>query len=209
VFNPACCVSNGNQRRILLMKKVKVKFAAKYRIRTLEPYLPSAVSSLRLVAVPFLILTIREGHVLFADTLFLLAIASDKADGYLARKLGVSSRLGATFDALIDFLFVGGVFLYFGLVNVYPIWVFILIVFMFAQFMLTSRPSEIVFDPIGKYYGSLLYGAIGLTLLFSEPFARNIIMISFVGVTIFTVVTRLVFLMRKEVHIHKNAALIT
>jgi phosphatidylglycerophosphate synthase len=186
------------------MKRVKLKFAAKYRIRTVAPFLPSAVSSLRLVALPLLILTIREGRVLFADILFLLAMVSDKADGYLARKLGVSSRLGAAFDALADFLFVGGMFLYFCLVNIYPIWVFILIVFMFAQFMLTSRPFKIVFDPVGKYYGSLLYGAIGLTLLFSEPFARNIIMISFVGVTIFTLITRLTFLMSKEVRIRKK-----
>jgi phosphatidylglycerophosphate synthase len=187
------------------MKKVKVKFAAQYRIGTVRPYLPSAVSCLRLAAVPFLILTIREGQVLFADILFLLAIASDKADGCLARKLGVSSRLGAAFDALVDFLFVGGMFLYFVLVNIYPIWVFILVVFMFVQFILTSQSSKIVFDPVGKYYGSLLYGAIGLTLLFSETFARNIIMISFAGVTIFTVMTRLIFLMRKEARIHKKA----
>ena len=181
------------------MRKVDDKFAAAYdKGKAVRPYLPSVVSSLRLVAVPFLILSMVSGQVFVVDVLFLFAIASDKADGYVARKLGVSSKRGAAFDAFVDFLFVGSVFLYFCLTGLYPFWVFLLIVFMFAQFTVTSRLTRIFYDPFGKYYGSLLYGAIGLTILFSQPLARTVIMVSLVAVTLFSVVSRLVFLATRK-----------
>jgi phosphatidylglycerophosphate synthase len=181
------------------MRKVDGKFAAAYnKGKALRLYLPSFVSSLRLGVVPFLILCMGSGRVFLVDFLFLFAIASDKADGIIARKLGVSSRRGAAFDAFVDFLFVGSVFLYFGVIGLYPFWVWMLIVLMFVQFTVTSRVTRIFYDPFGKYYGSLLYGAVGLTILFSQPLARNIIMVSLVAVTLFSVVSRLVFLATRK-----------
>ncbi len=156
-------------------------------------YLPSTFTLLRLATLPTLIFLIDTGQIIPADSLFLLAIGSDLADGYLARKLKVSSKFGANFDASVDFLFIGGVFLYFTIENIYPPWVLLTIVAMFVQFLLSSKLTHVMFDPVGKYYGSLLYGAIGLTMLFPGQNARFTIMIAFACVTIASISSRLVF----------------
>ena len=162
------------------------------------PYLPTAVTLLRLLALPFLFSLITTGQVLFADLLFILAIGSDLADGYLARKMGLSSRFGANLDVIVDTIFTGGMFLYFSLSGIYPSWAFFLIIFMFLQFILTSKLLKITFDPIGKYYGSLLYGAIGLTMLFTGQLAQNIILYSLVVASILTLSGRFVYLIKKR-----------
>jgi len=160
-------------------------------------YLPSAVSSLRFIVLPFLILSISNGLIFLVDFLFLLAIASDLADGYIARRMRVNSQFGANFDVTVDFLFIGGMFLYFTLMDLYPVWTLLLIVFMFVQFIVTSKASKIVYDPIGKYYGSLLFGAIGLTLLFPESLVRDVIAICIVTFTAASLTSRLLWLIRK------------
>ncbi len=76
------------------------------------------------------------------------------------------------------------------MIGAYPIWVFLVIVTMFVQFLVTSKLTKLVFDSVGKYYGSLLYGAIGLTLLFSTQMVRNVIAVALVGVSGVAVVSR-------------------
>ena len=138
------------------------------------------------------------GQIFIVASLFLFVIISDFADGYMARKIGIPTKFGAKFDVSVDFLLIFGIFLYYIVANVYPLWVLLLIITMFAQFMVTSTVLKIMFDPIGKYYGSLLYGAIGLTILFPEPFARELITFIFAGATLFFLVSRLIFLFRKS-----------
>jgi phosphatidylglycerophosphate synthase len=159
--------------------------------------LPFVVTSLRLVTLPFLIFSLSVGQFVFGAFLFLLAIASDLGDGYLARRLGVSSKLGAKFDATVDFVFITGVFFYFVIQGLYPAWILGLIIFMFAQFMITSVLSKAFYDPLGKYYGGFLYGAIGLTIL---PFGTTltcIITILLAGITGVSLTSRLIYLSRR------------
>ena len=162
------------------------------------PYLPSCVTLLRITALPALIFFMYNGQIIFADSLFLLAISSDLADGYLARKLGVSSRFGANFDVSIDFLFISGVFLYFTINGIYPPWILIIIAAMFVQFLVTSNLTKVIFDPFGKYYGSLLYGAIGLTMLFPGQIAGDIITVAFVGVSIASLSSRVIYYVKER-----------
>jgi phosphatidylglycerophosphate synthase len=128
----------------------------------------------------------------------LLAISSDLADGYLARKLRVSSRFGANLDVGVDFLFVAGVFLYFTIRGVYPAWVLVVIVAVFVQFLVTSKLTGVVFDPVGKYYGSLLYGAIGLTMLSPERIVRDVITVAFVGVSAVSLFGRSIYFLKQR-----------
>jgi CDP-diacylglycerol--glycerol-3-phosphate 3-phosphatidyltransferase/cardiolipin synthase len=131
---------------------------------------------------------------LITDLFFLIALSSDFADGYVARRLGVTSDVGAILDASVDFLFIGGMFLQFTLTNMYPPWVFPLTVFMFGQFAITSVLFKRVFDPLGKYYGSLLYGAMGLTILFPPGPADNIITTALLIVSITCLTSRIIYL---------------
>jgi len=158
------------------------------------PHIPTAVTLLRLLAFPFLVSLITAGQLLFADLIFILAITSDFADGYLARKMQSSSQLGANCDIAVDCAFISGMFLYFVLSGIYPFWVLLVIIGMFLQYIVTRKLLKIAFDPIGKYYGSLLYGAIGLTMLFKGQIAQSIILYSLLGVSIFTVSSRAIYL---------------
>ncbi len=97
--------------------------------------------------------------------LFLSLLCTDWLDGYLARRFGLSTKFGIYFDVTTDFIFVFCMFLTFNLKGFVPEWVLVLIIFVFAQFVITSIYSDKIYDPVGKYYGSLLYGAIGLRFI--------------------------------------------
>ncbi len=178
--------------------KATISLEDSLKARRLKAYLPSIISSLRVFTLPFLVLSINGGYIFLSYALFVFIAASDFADGYLARRLGVSSKFGANFDAVVDFLFIGGMFLFFAVEGIYPSWVFLLIVFMFAQFKVTSLLSKVVYDPLGKYYGSMLYGAIGLTLFFQGALAQAVIVTSLVGVTTASLTSRILYLIKKN-----------
>ena len=161
-------------------------------------FIPSAITSIRLCIFPFLLFSYVNGFTLITDTFFLIVLLSDFADGYVARKLHVPSGLGAVFDASVDFLFIGGMFLEFTSIGMYPQWVFPLTVFMFTQFAITSLVFRRVFDPLGKYYGSLLYGAIGLTILFPQKTSVNIITTAFLLVSVACLASRINYLAIKK-----------
>ncbi len=101
-----------------------------------------------------------------ALVLFLFASSTDLIDGYVARKLKSTSREGAYFDATIDFIFITSIFTLFVTQGLYPIWILAIMVFSFALFIITSLRRAKFYDPMGKYFGSLLYIAIGITLLY-------------------------------------------
>jgi phosphatidylglycerophosphate synthase len=159
-------------------------------------YVPSAMTFLRLLAFPLTIFSISIGQIVYADLLFIFAITSDFFDGRVARKLGVSSKFGARLDVMVDFAFIGGMFFYFVEMGFYPLWTLLLIVGMFGQFIVTSWLLKMTYDPFGKYYGSLLYGAVGLTLLLSGQFAHSIILFCLVGVTVVSIASRIFYVIK-------------
>jgi phosphatidylglycerophosphate synthase len=154
-------------------------------------YLPSLVSMLRLVILPFFIYSFLSGLTLLGYSLFLFAVISDFADGYFAKKLQVTSRFGAYYDAAVDAVFIITMFGVFFVSGCYPYWVLLLILFMYAQFAITSFSLEVIYDPVGKYYGSMLYGAIGLMLLFSGQAFYNFVTLTLVAVSAASFFSRL------------------
>jgi phosphatidylglycerophosphate synthase len=163
-------------------------------------YLPTIITVQRLVILPFLLLSLSYHLVFAADTLFLWAIGTDFADGYAAKKLHVTSRFGAQLDATVDFLFIFGIFAYFVGMEFYSMWLLMLIVLEFGQFLVTSHFSKILYDPVGKYYGSLLFGAIGLTLLFSGTLIFNVVTVGVLVITAASLLSRLMYFARVYTH---------
>ena len=168
-------------------------------------YLPSFVSMLRLVILPFFIYSFLSGLTLLGYSLFLFAVISDFADGYFAKKLQVTSRFGAYYDATVDAVFIITMFGVFFVSGCYPYWVLLLILFMYAQFILTSFCLKITYDPVGKYYGSLLYGAIGLTLLFSGQAFYDFVTLAIVATTAVSVFSRLSYWLYSRKHKNKDS----
>ncbi|MCW3983085.1 MAG: CDP-alcohol phosphatidyltransferase family protein [Candidatus Bathyarchaeota archaeon] len=159
-----------------------------------KAFVPSGISTLRLVALPLFLYFFTNGATAGCIVVFGFAQLTDLVDGYVARKLGVTSKFGAYFDAATDFVLVTGIFVAFTLSNYYSAWILLLIVASFTQFIVTSRFHKKLYDPLGKYIGSVLYLAIGLTLLSpTEP----VFLLVEVGFSVFAVasfVTRTVSL---------------
>jgi phosphatidylglycerophosphate synthase len=132
-------------------------------------------------------------------SIFLASIGTDFLDGYIARKLGFTSKLGAYLDVLVDFLFITGMYLTFSLKGIYPLWILLIIVFVFTQFIISNTIlKQTVYDPIGKYFGSILFAGIGATIILSS----NLI---YTTVTVFIAISALASLLSRFIYLlHKK-----
>jgi len=148
--------------------------------------IPSLFTALRLFSVPILFILIIDKLLFFGALLFLTAILTDFLDGYLSRRLEVSSKFGAYFDSATDFTFVFALFVGFITRGFCPFWILIVIMAMFVQFLITSQYAGRSYDPIGKYYGSLLYGVLGLRFIFEGQSFYNVVT---VGITLGAIVS--------------------
>ena len=160
---------------------------------------PWMITVLRIVALPFLIYFFNQDIRAATYVLFLFVVFTDFLDGYLAKKLKTASILGAYFDVTTDFVFVSVMFLVFILEGFYPLWTLLLIVLVFAQFMITSiYLKQANYDPVGKYYGSLMYCGVGLTLLSQEQLMLSIVSFGIVVYTVATLFSRITFLLLRK-----------
>jgi phosphatidylglycerophosphate synthase len=150
----------------------------------------------RLGFVPLLVFLVGNGVLVYGATLFLLLVFTDFLDGYLARKLGVSSKFGTYFDVTADFILVISMFLVFGSMGFCADCVLVVIVAVFVVFMLTSRFSSKIYDPVGKYYGSLLYGEIGLRFVFSGQLFYGLVTAGVVAFSAASILSRATFLLK-------------
>jgi uncharacterized membrane protein len=91
-------------------------------------------------------------------------------------------------------------YLTFILKGIYSAWILFPIIFMFVQFILTNLHSrKTIYDPIGKYYGSLLFGGIGLTLLFPAQIMYNIVTLGIIASTVAAILSRLAYFCKNKV----------
>lgn len=91
--------------------------------------LPNIISLARLMAVPFAVLLILNGLYAAAFWLFVAAGVSDAIDGFLAKRLGQSSALGAYLDPIADKALLVAVYVSLGHAGHLPLWLVILVVF--------------------------------------------------------------------------------
>ncbi len=66
----------------------------------------NALTAIRLLAAPALFAAISSGEAWIAAALFALAVATDFADGWVARRYGEESALGGLVDHAVDAVFV-------------------------------------------------------------------------------------------------------
>jgi cardiolipin synthase len=90
-------------------------------------YLSNQLSLLRLVFIPFVILSILYGQYRTAFLFVLVAGISDGMDGLLARRLGQQTALGRILDPLADKLLLNSAFVALGVAQQLPLWLVILV----------------------------------------------------------------------------------
>lgn len=91
--------------------------------------LPNIISLCRLLSVPVAIYLILNGFMQAAFWLFVAAGASDAVDGYLAKRLGQTSALGAYLDPIADKVLLVSVYVTLGQAGHLPSWLVIMVVF--------------------------------------------------------------------------------
>ena len=90
-------------------------------------YPSNQLSLLRLVFIPFVILSILYGQYRTAFILVLIAGMTDGMDGLLARRLGQQTTLGSILDPLADKLLLNSAFVALGVARQLPLWLVILV----------------------------------------------------------------------------------
>jgi phosphatidylglycerophosphate synthase len=159
--------------------------------------IPSGVTALRLALVPPLVFLISSNSHFLGAGLFLFLIFTDFFDGFLARKYGLSSKFGMYFDVTTDFVFVFSMFAVLIPKGFCANWILAVIAAVFVEFLLTSLFLTKLYDPVGKYFGSFLYGMIGLRFVLSGQFFYDTVTVGVVAFAVASIVSRAVFILKK------------
>ena len=85
-------------------------------------HIPNIISVLRILLVAPIALALFHGRLSLSVMLFALAAISDAADGFLAKRFGWQSELGAVLDPIADKLLLATVFVTLSLLKLVPLW---------------------------------------------------------------------------------------
>ena len=85
-------------------------------------HIPNIISVLRILLVVPIALALFHGRLALSVMLFALAAISDAADGFLAKRFGWQSELGAVLDPIADKLLLATVFVTLSLLKLVPLW---------------------------------------------------------------------------------------
>jgi phosphatidylglycerophosphate synthase len=123
---------------------------------------------LRLLSAPALFLAVMDERAGIATAIFFFAVATDVADGWVARRYAESSPLGGLADHSVDAIFVTTGTAALGAADVLPVFLAPLIAAAFTQYMLDSgalamrglRPSS-----LGRYNGIAYYVIVAVPIV--------------------------------------------
>jgi len=128
----------------------------------------NALTFVRLFAAPVLYLAILEGYVGPAFVVFWLAVATDFADGWLARRLAEATPLGGLMDHGVDALFVVLGTAALACTGALPALLPPLIAVAFVQYTLDSRyfgGGALAPSVLGRWNGIAYYVIVGVPVV--------------------------------------------
>src|SRR3990172_3947159 len=121
------CCSAASPRRAVFRETMAGFGRASMRMLGQFFYPSNQLTLLRLVFIPFVILSILYGRYQAAFVLVLIAGVTDGMDGLLARRLGQQTTLGKFLDPIADKLLLNSAFLALAAVREIPLWLVILV----------------------------------------------------------------------------------
>lgn len=163
-----------------------------------QSQIPNTLTSVRFIAAPIFFYTFLNGLFLISAFIIILALITDVLDGYVARKLDVTSDIGAYLDVISDFVLIVACFLAYVIKGWYDLLILFLIIAMFLLFVATSGLKKPVYDPMGKYLGGYLMLMILISLLFPEVIVRQILLIVLILICLTSVLTRFLFMNKSK-----------
>lgn len=128
----------------------------------------NGVTLLRLFMAPLLVIAIAAEEWAGALAIFVLAVLSDLADGYLARRYGESTPLGGVVDHAVDAVFVTAGTGALATAGTLPAPLPPLIAVAFLQYALDSRIGSartLRSSPIGRWNGIAYFAVLALPIV--------------------------------------------
>ncbi|WP_298134738.1 CDP-alcohol phosphatidyltransferase family protein [Acidiferrobacter sp.] len=92
-------------------------------------HLPNMITMLRMAFVPLLILLLKDHRYLDALWVFIMAGVSDGLDGYIAKRFGLVTQLGAILDPLADKVLLVSAYVMLALLALVPFWLVLVVAF--------------------------------------------------------------------------------
>ena len=90
--------------------------------------IPNIITLGRILLVPIIVWAIVSSQMEVAFAVFLIAGISDAVDGFLAKRFGMASELGAYLDPLADKALIVSIYVTMGIAGAIPRWLVILVV---------------------------------------------------------------------------------
>jgi cardiolipin synthase (CMP-forming) len=175
--------------------------------------IPNLITLARILLVPVVVWAIASDQMLFAFLLFAAAGVSDAVDGFLAKRFGMASELGAYLDPLADKVLIVAIYVSLGIVDALPRWLVILVVsrdllivggVMFSW--LLGKPVGVKPHPVSKVNTAVQLLLVGIVLAslgfgFDAGWALQLTM---AAVALFTLLSVAVYLREWVRHMGAN-----
>ena len=110
--------------------------------------IPNLITLARIVMVPVIVWAITANHMLAAFVLFMVAGLSDLVDGFLAKRFGMATKLGAYLDPLADKAMIVSIYVALGIAEAIPRWLVILVVWRDIMIVAAVLLSWLVGKPV-------------------------------------------------------------
>jgi cardiolipin synthase (CMP-forming) len=175
--------------------------------------IPNLITLARILMVPVLVWAIISGEMGLAFLLFLAAGISDAVDGFLAKRFGMATELGAYLDPLADKVLIVSIYVALGITAALPAWLVILVVsrdIMIVGAILLSwlvdRPVKIKPLMVSKLntVAQIVFATLVLAALASGVNAEPFLMLTMALVVVLTLLSIGVYL--REWMRHMNSA---
>jgi cardiolipin synthase len=140
-------------------------------------HIPNVISSIRILLVAPIAVTLADHQLSITIALFGVAALSDAADGFLAKRYGWQSDLGAVLDPAADKLLMATVFITLAYMKLVPLWLMAAAVVRDVIIVLGALLYRFLFGPLNvrasvvSKFNTLCQAAFILAVVGREQFA--------------------------------------
>jgi len=110
--------------------------------------LPNIITLARMFMVPVVVYLIITGQPAAAFWLFIIAVATDAIDGFIAKQFNQATELGAYLDPLADKLLLISIYVTLGVTGIFPVWLVFLVVSRDILIVLAFVVSWLIGSPV-------------------------------------------------------------
>jgi cardiolipin synthase len=133
---------------------------------------PIVLTLWRVVMVPGIALFLTRGHLVLALVTYAVAVLTDVADGWVARRWNQQTRIGTVMDPLVDIVFSFALFMALAASGLLPVWVMIVAAIRYSILLVGGTYLYLFVGPLriqpttfGRMTGVLMSTLIGLLML--------------------------------------------